>query len=98
MKTNSSTPLILLTTVTLLIAPAFAQEKTPLSSIDYPAFNQISQEAYVYRKDRRVPITRFIKMANEKETLILETRSTSAYRKKHLKGSVHLHFSDFTAE
>ena len=36
-------------------------------------------------------------MAEEKNTIILDTRSEKMYKAKHIKGAVHLNFSDFTA-
>jgi hypothetical protein len=37
-------------------------------------------------------------MAEEEGTVILDTRSRAKYEKLHVKGAIHLNFSDFTQE
>ncbi len=94
------TPLAFFLTLTFGVhgAPKKAPLLRPVSNINYPAFQELSGEAYAYRKDRRVPLETFLSMSQDKNTIILDTRSASAYRRRHLKGAVHLNFSDFTTE
>lgn len=66
--------------------------------VDYPGFTQMTKEVETYRKERMVSLAKFQKMAKESGTIILDTRSKAAYDGKHLKGAIHLNFSDFTAE
>ncbi len=70
---------------------------TGSSNIDYPGFMDLSNEAYTYREQRIISMEEFSRFAKEPGTIILDTRSASAYKGKHLKGAVHLNFSDFTA-
>ena len=71
-------------------------EKLGPSDIDYPSFLQLSQEVDAFRNERLVDLQSFLKMAEDPEVIILDTRSESAYKNKHLKGAVHLNFSDFS--
>lgn len=95
MKTLNLIALVLTSTL------AFAQPQAknyPASDIDYPGFVELTKEAEEHRKTHTVTVAQFLKMAEEKSTIILDTRSEKMYKAKHIKGAVHLNFSDFTAE
>ncbi len=95
MKTLNLIALVLTASV------AFAQPKQkdyPTSDIDYPGFVELTAEAEEHRKTHTVSVAQFLKMAEEKNTIILDTRSEKMYKAKHIKGAVHLNFSDFTAD
>ncbi len=84
----------------LLSSVAFAQpkaEKYPASDIDYPGFVELTTEAEKHRKTHTVSVEQFLRMSKEKGTIILDTRSEKMYKAKHVKGAIHLNFSDFTA-
>lgn len=66
------------------------------SDVDYRAFSELTEEAEAHRNTHMVSLVEFKKLATEKGTMILDTRSKAAYDKKHIKGAVHLNFSDFT--
>ena len=75
-----------------------AQEQIiPNRYISYPAFLEVSKEADQYRRNRRITEKQFIQMAQEKKTLVLDTRSRAKYDLLHIQGAKHLNFSDFTA-
>ena len=100
MKTTRILPLLLLSALAL---PVFgtANEPTnedPPALINLPEFREILNETEAHRAKRRVSLERFQEMSREPNTLILDTRSKAAYDQKHLKGAVHLNFSDFTAD
>ena len=76
---------------------SLAQQIKP-SSVDYPGFVSLSQQAQTHRQQRLVKLDHFLEMAQAPNTLILDTRSADAYQRKHFKGAVHLNFSDFTTE
>jgi hypothetical protein len=65
------------------------------SKVDFEEFLKLSEETYQYRKDRLVDLERFLEMAEDSNTIILDTRSDKMYEMKHVKGAVHLNFSDF---
>lgn len=79
-------------------------KKTPVAKIkfepakvDYNGFSNITREVSDYRKARLVTFDKFNAMSREKGTIILDTRSASAFKGLHIKGAVHVNFSDFTA-
>ena len=46
--------------------------------------------------ERRVSEAEFLRMAAEEGTIILDTRSKEKFDKLHVRGAVHLNFSEFT--
>ncbi|MGB0775423.1 MAG: rhodanese-like domain-containing protein, partial [Akkermansiaceae bacterium] len=68
------------------------------SQVDYPGFANLTQEVKKYRKSRLVKLDTFNRLASEKNTIILDTRSKWAFQGLHIKGAIHLNFSDFTEE
>lgn len=90
-----------------IVSPAFSQDGStppppppppPPAKVDYVAFMGISEEVYDYREARKIGIETFNTYATEANTIILDTRSQRAYAAIHMKGAVHLNFSDFTKE
>lgn len=79
-------------------SPTTAQNNTPPSNVDYKGFVAMASEAESHRSQRLVDIDAFLSLAQKPDTLILDTRSEAAYKRKHFKNAVHLNFSDFTAE
>ncbi len=70
--------------------------KLPASKVDFDAFETLTREVKEYRKDRLISLDKFLSYSKENNTIILDTRSTEMYGRKHIKGAVHLDFSDFT--
>lgn len=66
------------------------------SIVDFDAFEKLTVEVKNYRKDRLINWSTFEKLSKNANTIILDTRSKEMYDKKHLKGAIHLNFSDFT--
>jgi len=84
--------IILFSVVGLACAPA--DEGNP--SIDIIGFQAITAEVKALREERRVEEAEFIRMSQEEGTVILDTRSRGKFEKLHVKGAIHLNFSDFT--
>lgn len=68
------------------------------NTIDYNGFRELTQTTEPYRQKRLIGIDSFAKMMVEDDVLVLDTRSKAAYDDIHIKGAVHLNFSDFTAD
>ena len=68
------------------------------SIVDFDAFEKLTVEVKNYRKDRLINWFTFEKFSKNENTIILDTRSKEMYDKKHIKGAIHLNFSDFTQE
>ena len=70
----------------------------PNPIINYDAFLGEANEVLAYRKKRRVTESTFLELAKFPDTVILDTRSAARFRQIHVKGAVHLNFSDITKE
>ena len=83
---------------TLALAAPPPQTQSSDAAISYQGFMELSKEVQQYRKDRLVSTASFFEMAKDPNTIILDTRSKAAFDLGHIKGAVHLNFSDFTDE
>ena len=66
------------------------------SLVDYEAFKNLVLEVESHRAERLISIEEFHSMSIDANTVILDTRSKAMYDAKHVKGAIHLNFSDFT--
>jgi hypothetical protein len=80
---------------------ASAQETAPPPDnllIDYAGFVALAAELGEVREAHRLSWEEFAAKSREGGTIILDTRSASAFRMGHIEGAVNLPFSDFTEE
>lgn len=70
----------------------------PKSLADYNDFKKLVSEVETYRAERLIDLDTFLKMSQEENTVILDTRSSYFYNRKHLKGAIHLCFTEFTQQ
>lgn len=68
----------------------------PKSLADYNDFKNLVAEVESHRAERLISLETFLKMSQEENVVILDTRSDFRYNRKHLKGAIHLDFTDFT--
>ncbi|MFL5753259.1 MAG: rhodanese-like domain-containing protein [Bacteroidia bacterium] len=68
----------------------------PAAKVEYDAYEKLVAEVKEHRKSRLVDAQTFLKMSRQKKVIILDTRSDAMYASKHVKGAIHLNFSDFT--
>lgn len=73
-----------------------AQEKA--SFVDYDAYENLVKEVKEHRKTRLLSVDSFMLQGKQPNVVILDTRSDSMYKAMHIKGAIHLNFSDFTQE
>ena len=73
---------------------ALADEGNP--KIDYVGFAKLTRDLDEVRQKHRVSESEFLRMAAEEGTVILDTRSREKFEKLHVKGALHLNFSDFS--
>jgi len=64
--------------------------------VDFDYFEKVAKEAKEHRKSRLINFETFINYSKESNTIILDTRSKRMYDRMHIKGAVHINFSDFT--
>ena len=69
--------------------------QTP-SLVDYDAFEKLVAEVKPHREKRLISVEEFVEMSKKKNVVILDTRSDRMYQMKHVKGAIHLDFTDFT--
>lgn len=95
--------------VTLLTGCSVSQAATPKSStlqkksyphalVDYDDFKRLVTEVEKHRSERLVSLDTFLKMSKEKNVVILDTRSDVRFDRKHIKGAIHVSFTDFTED
>ncbi|HJS01206.1 MAG TPA: rhodanese-like domain-containing protein [Flavobacterium sp.] len=98
MKTNLITLLIMALPFTSFNTQQDLSDNFTPSIVDFDAFETLTKEVKNYRKDRLINWSTFEKFSKETNTIILDTRSKEMFEKKHIKGAIHLNFSDFTQE
>jgi len=97
----------------LLAALLFAGAATPLAAaqppgyvtrtqgnpqIDYPGFRRLANEVEPYRQTRLIDWAQFDRLRGQRDVLILDARSESAFRQGHIAGAVNLPLPDFNAD
>lgn len=65
------------------------------SKVDFDNFLELAVKARDHRSKRLVAYVEFMKMSSDSNTVILDTRSKAMYDAQHIKGAIHLNFSDF---
>lgn len=87
----------------LLLALSFyslslqAQIITP-SKVSFDDYEKLIAEVKEHRKTRLLNLDDFLAEGKKEGVIILDARSDAMYNAKHIKGAVHLNFSDFTQE
>ena len=89
---------IAFTAIPLAAKDAPVEPAGAATEIDYAGFERLTADVASLRAHRLIPLAQFKTMAAEGDTLILDTRSASAYARGHIAGAVNLPFSDFTEE
>ena len=74
----------------------FAADPIPNPKIDYVGFTVLAADLEKTREANRVSEDEFIRLSKEPGTVILDARSKDRYEALHIKGAIHLAFTDFT--
>lgn len=69
---------------------------TPQAHVDFGAYDSLTHIVAAHREKHLLHIDSFLLAAKQPGVLIIDTRSDAMYNAKHVKGAVHLNFSDFT--
>ena len=70
----------------------------PNQNIDFVGFATLVDQLEPLREAYRVSEAEFIEMSKDEDTVVLDTRSAAKYAELHIKGAVHLNFSDITSD
>ncbi len=94
---KTSIHLKLLCVLSIGLSSAFAE--TPKNPhVDIQTFLNDARTVEIQRVNRVIDQDAFLKMAAEKDTIVLDARSADKFAMLHLKGAVSLPFTDFTEE
>ena len=80
------------------ITPEIKLDLTPSSKVSFDDFKALVNQVEAHRAQRLINLNDFLVMSKQENVIILDTRSDSRYNRKHIKGAIHLNFSDFTQE
>jgi hypothetical protein len=96
MKTRA---LLLLAAFTSAFSSPVHAEQQPITNrlIDYNGFQKIVDTSDKERESRRLTEDAFLTMMKERRVVVLDARSPSMYKLRHIDGAVNLPFTDFTA-
>lgn len=86
--------------MSLLVFPDNKDEtvKYPKAKVSYSAFEDLVKQVKEHRQKRLINFDQFLTKSKSENVVILDTRSKEMFIKKHIKGAIHLNFSDFTQE
>ncbi|EMI63051.1 rhodanese-like domain-containing protein [Leptospira noguchii] len=70
----------------------------PNRLIDYKKFQNIVNSSAEEREVKRLTEEDFLKMIQDEEVVLLDARSESRYKLRHIKGAISLPFTEFTKE
>ncbi|MDF3129984.1 rhodanese-like domain-containing protein [Kiritimatiellaeota bacterium B1221] len=75
----------------------FAEDTNyPTAKVDFQSYKDLVNVVEAHREKRLIDLNTFLKMSKKKDVIILDTRSKFRFDRIHVKGAVHLNFSDFT--
>jgi rhodanese-related sulfurtransferase len=81
----------------LIVGGAAALAQTPDNPhVDMPVFLRDAKAAAAHRVDRVISQEKFLEMAAEKGTVVLDARSADKFAMLHVKGATSLPFTDFS--
>jgi len=87
---------LILLILSLFTFTACSQEKSPY--VSFEDYEKLMDEVKEHRNSRLLELPEYLELAKEEGVIILDTRSDAMYNSKHVKGAIHLNFSDFTQE
>jgi len=89
---------ILILSMTLLMCSTSETHKLDFSKakVSYTDFEDLVIIVKNHREERLISFDEFTEKSKDTNVIILDTRSKNMYDKKHIKGAVHLNFSDFS--
>jgi phage shock protein E len=67
-------------------------------AIDMDGYLRVAFEAAKYRQERRITEADFIRMSEERGTIVLDARSRARYDELHIRGAINLSFPDITID
>lgn len=84
--------------VLIIVQPLSVKSDEGNPAIDYNGFLRQAAEVAKLRRERRVSVEEFVKLAKKRDAVILDARSREKFKLLHVKGAVNLPFPDFTEQ
>ena len=79
-------------------AQVMQPRQIPNPNIDFVGFAALTNQLEPLREAYRISEAEFIEMSRDEDTIVLDTRSAAKYAEQHIKGAVHLNFSDISSD
>ncbi|MGS2727556.1 rhodanese-like domain-containing protein [Psychroserpens sp. BH13MA-6] len=93
------TTLFLTILVALMCSPDTIENANYLKArVSYSDYETLVKDVKIHRNKRLINFDKFYQKSKEDNVVILDTRSKAMFDEKHMKGAIHLNFSDFTQE
>ncbi|NBP71031.1 MAG: rhodanese-like domain-containing protein [Cytophagia bacterium] len=70
----------------------------PKALVDFNDFKDLVETIEKHREERLIDLNTFLAMSKKDNVVILDSRSDYRFERKHLKGAIHLDFTDYTHE
>lgn len=70
----------------------------PKAKVDFNDYKNLVAKVEKHRLGRLIGFNSFLRMSQEPNTIIIDARSKFRFDRIHIKGAVHLNFSDFTQD
>jgi hypothetical protein len=70
----------------------------PKALVDFNDFKYLVETIEKHREERLIDLNTFLAMSKKDNIVILDSRSDYRFERKHLKGAIHLDFTDYTHE
>lgn len=68
----------------------------PKAKVSYDDFKELVLKVENIRAERLISFNQFLELQLDSNTVVLDTRSSEKYQRKHLKGAINLPFTEFT--
>lgn len=73
-------------------------EAYPKALVNFEDFKSLVETVEKHREERLIDLNTFLEMSKKKNVIVLDSRSDFRFKRKHLKGAMHLDFTDYTHE
>jgi rhodanese-related sulfurtransferase len=70
----------------------------PKAKVSFEDFKELVAKVETQRASRLIDLNTFLKMSKEPGVIILDSRSTFRFDRIHVRGAIHLSFTDFTQD
>ena len=95
---NAISILLVILLSTTSTAQVMKPRNIPNQNIDFVGFAHLVSQLEPLREAYRISEAEFIDMSKNEDTIVLDTRSADKFADLHIKGAVHLNFSDITSD